>query len=399
MKWAFATFQSAILAVITIALPASASIYGTMSNFDVYNETEYECYGAEIELEGIHIGDLSRTFPSHFAQKTVTEYVDGATFGTRVVYSGYNFNGASFLAPTIGQSTNGHTCVNTPGCEHFGFSTVGTQPTASRYYWLDQTGNRIGNAPMAVPAPTWTYIPPANVGGAPVLRAEVEPVEVEAQLPDSVWMKIFKTEIDRPVELAELMSANGIVPEDEVETETEWELLEGGAMEQAEDEVPDGMKAVIRRYEFFAYTGPYDNEHEPISTWDGIGDPPAGELGQFIAANMVAANLEAPPRTQGDYNGDGVVDAADYVMWRHSYGSEIEFQADGDDDGIVDDDDYGVWQGAFGNVLNGGPGGGGPGPGGAGAAIPEPAAGVLALLGSAILLVIHGRRNPIRRGR
>jgi hypothetical protein len=379
----------AALIILIGTLPVRASLYGTMSNFDVYNETETEAHGAEIELEGIHIEDLSRTFPSHFDQKSVTEYTDGALFGTRVVYTGYNFNGAVSLAPTVGQSTNGHSCVNTAGCEHFGFSTVGTQPTAARYYWLDQNGDRIGNSPMAVPAPTWTYIPPANPGGAPALRAEVEPVEVEFQHPDSIWMKVYKTELERPVELAELMSANGIVPEDEAETETEWELLEGGKMDQAEDDIPEGKESVIRRYEFFEYTGLYDDEHEPLSDWDGDSEPPANELGQFIAANMVAANLEPPARTKGDYNGDGVVDAADYVTWRRLHGSEIDYHADGNDDGIVNDDDYDVWHAAFGDDLNAG---GGAAVGAALATVPEPATIGILLIGAMASLLLGRRR-------
>ncbi len=212
-------------------------------------------------------------------------------------------------------------------------------------------------------------------------------------------MKVFKTELDRPVELAELMSANGIVPEDAAETETEWELLEGGKMAQAEDEVPEGKKSVIRRYEFYQYSGPYDpEEHEPLTNWNGDSDPPANELGQFISANMVAANLEAPARTLGDYNGDGVVNASDYTVWRNNLGSEDDYHGDGNDDGVVDDDDYEVWRGGFGMAIDGG-GNGGPGPGGAGAAIPEPAACGLALVGSAVLLVCRGGRNRNCRGR
>ena len=381
-----------LLAAVAPALRVEATIYGTMSNFDVFNETEYEAHGAEIELEGIHIEDLGYTFPSHFDNKSVSEYVDGSLFGTRISYSGYNFSPAGFLAPTVGQSTNGHTCVNTPGCEHFGFSTVANQPTAARYFWLDQNGQRIGT-PMGVPTPTWTYFAPANPGDAPVLRAEVEPVEIEAQRPDSMWMKVFKTEIERPVELAELMSGNGVVPEDVAETESEWELLEGGKVAKAEDDVPEGKKSVIRRYEYYAYSGLYDDEHEPLSNWDGSGDPPIDELGQFASANMVAANLVAPPRTQGDYNGDDVVDAADYTVWRDHDGAE-DYHGDGDDNGHVDDDDYSVWRNGYGNIL--GDGGNGPGPGGAGAVVPEPSTCALSLL-AITAVVARLQRRSIRK--
>ena len=47
----------------------------------------------------------------------------------------------------------------------------------------------------------------------------------------------------------------------------------------------------------------------------------------------------------GDYNGDGSVDAADYVVWRKSLGENVTPYscADGSGNGLVDQDDYSVW--------------------------------------------------------
>jgi hypothetical protein len=372
---------AAALAVAVCAPAARASIYGTMSNFDIYNETETPSYGAEIELEGVHPEDISRFFPAHYDSKSVSFYDDGfGHFGVRVVYSGYNFNGANVLPPTVGQSTNGHTCVNTPGCEHFGFSTVGQQPTASNFYWLDSAGNRIGNAPQQVPSPGWVYQPPAG-GGDAVLIARVEPVEVHAQRPDSLWMKVYKTKLNRAVDLAELMSGNPISPESIDETESEWELLEEGVMDEKEDRIDEDRedtKAIVRRYEYFEYTGPYDEENEAVSVWDGNGDPPVDELGQFISANIVAANLAPPDRVYGDFNGDGIVNAADYTVWRDDYGQEDEHRADGDDNGLVDDDDHHVWANGYGRSLNDNGGNGGGGNGGLG--VPEPSTALMSLI-------------------
>jgi len=54
---------------------------------------------------------------------------------------------------------------------------------------------------------------------------------------------------------------------------------------------PQGStESVLRRYEYYQYQGGYDEVHLPTSAFT-TGDPPAGECGQFIAANMVAANL------------------------------------------------------------------------------------------------------------
>lgn len=55
-----------------------------------------------------------------------------------------------------------------------------------------------------------------------------------------------------------------------------------------------------------------------------------------------------PNPLPGDYNFNGVVDAADTVLWRETIGSTSDLRADGDGDGIVDQDDFGVWRAHFG---------------------------------------------------
>jgi T5SS/PEP-CTERM-associated repeat protein len=52
----------------------------------------------------------------------------------------------------------------------------------------------------------------------------------------------------------------------------------------------------------------------------------------------------------GDYNGDGTVDAADYVRWRETANTAVTpySNADGSGNGLVDDQDYLVWRSNFG---------------------------------------------------
>lgn len=284
----------AALALASIGLPTD--IQGTLSNFDVFNESGQNVYGAEIELEGLHVADVMKTYPAHFDIFEATEYSKGAVFGTHLTFFGYNFDPLGYMITRTGQSTNGHFAVNLPGCEHFGFS-VPTQPTATRFFWLDQNRSRIGTRPLSIPNAQWTYVPPAG-GNPAVMQAVVvppPPEDVEPMLPDSIWMKLYVTELERPVDLMELISGpGGIVPQEK--PEVEWSFLEGGVPELDELSLADTTQAVVRRYEYYEYTGAYSAEdHAPLSTWDHVSPPPENELGQFISANMVAANLAPVP--------------------------------------------------------------------------------------------------------
>jgi T5SS/PEP-CTERM-associated repeat protein len=59
----------------------------------------------------------------------------------------------------------------------------------------------------------------------------------------------------------------------------------------------------------------------------------------------------------GDYNGDGIVDAADYTVWRDSLGQiGTGLAADGDGNGVVDQADFDVWSAHFGEMASTGSG-------------------------------------------
>ena len=70
--------------------------------------------------------------------------------------------------------------------------------------------------------------------------------------------------------------------------------------------------------------------------------------------------LESQPNPlPGDYNFNGVVDSADYTVWRDTLGATNDLRADssgttvGVPDGVVDSLDYDFWRSHFGNVLAG----------------------------------------------
>ena len=92
----------------------------------------------------------------------------------------------------------------------------------------------------------------------------------------------------------------------------------------------------------------------------GIGLPDVPEVGvwkvdfQINGAIIASDSFEVLARS-GDYNGDGIVDAADYTVWRDTVGSSVPplTAADGNGDGIVDDGDFEVWRKTFRQVLGG----------------------------------------------
>jgi hypothetical protein len=73
------------------------------------------------------------------------------------------------------------------------------------------------------------------------------------------------------------------------------------------------------------------------------------EVGAFFEFEFTAGST---PTLTGDYNGNGTVDAADYVVWRKSVGQTgAGLPADGDGDMDVDDNDRLVWRENFGRTA------------------------------------------------
>ncbi|MEX2168328.1 MAG: LamG domain-containing protein [Pirellulales bacterium] len=89
----------------------------------------------------------------------------------------------------------------------------------------------------------------------------------------------------------------------------------------------------------------------------------------------------------GDYNGNGTVDAADYVVWRNTLRPSITpgTGADGTGDGVINQADYNFWKSRFGATSGSGSGNTG---------VPEPTAA--ALLGLLLVAAI-GRGATCKR--
>jgi hypothetical protein len=307
----------------------SASVIGFLGNFDVINDTGSTAHGFEIELEGLHISDITDTFggagrgfPSgrgfdpltsveRYGAPTLTEYSDGITFGTKVTYMGL-FNGSwDYGTPSVAPgnfATPGDNCwsgggigynASTP-CDHFG---VGTRKNATKttYSWLLETGTPgvLSNGAIGMPAPVWEVVPNnADPHAAPVVIARIEAPkpEVEEQFGEAIWVKVFTTELEDEVELEALIGGNPVI--DNAVTEIEWQLLQydpgnpdSGKLESGYG-APVGPDAasIIRRYEFYKYAGLYkEDDHEALVSSDS--NPQEWEIGAYIGAQNAAANL------------------------------------------------------------------------------------------------------------
>jgi hypothetical protein len=92
----------------------------------------------------------------------------------------------------------------------------------------------------------------------------------------------------------------------------------------------------------------------------GVGGVPMNDergtpLGRVFGGRIDMGAVESQPNPlPGDYSFDGIVDAADYTVWRDTLGSTTDLRADGTASGVVDVKDFFVWKENFGATLGGG---------------------------------------------
>lgn len=95
-------------------------------------------------------------------------------------------------------------------------------------------------------------------------------------------------------------------------------------------------------YNAFLQIAPRSPHTDPDSI-DAIGQLPG-------TVTVIAA-----PNPQGDYNYSGVVDAADYVLWRNFVGQTgIGMSTDGNGNDVVDGGDFDTWRSHFGQATGSG---------------------------------------------
>ncbi|MCB1090238.1 MAG: putative Ig domain-containing protein [Verrucomicrobiae bacterium] len=267
----------------------ASTAYGTIHNFDVVNDTGKECHGFEIEIEDSHSRDVTYTYNyNHYGVPKITEDLSNALHPkVKIRYeSAKNPDGSwtSYTAIPSGPiaPTNGHMFTNPSvnfGGEHFGVGFYGA-PTAVRYFWLvdNGAGVLVRGPEVLVSTPTFTYAPAVQQ-----VQAAIRPVPPAAppvkEFGKASWVKEIRTTThnNRPVKLRDLVSDDPDDPNDRNwrngepdEVEVEWQLLQtdfnkgdGGAngeLQAGAEGVGDGDEIVTRRYEFYEYKGPLDNE-------------------------------------------------------------------------------------------------------------------------------------------
>ncbi len=106
----------------------------------------------------------------------------------------------------------------------------------------------------------------------------------------------------------------------------------------------------------------------------------------YTGFRLAAAAL--PAGVPGDYNSNGVVDAADYVIWRDHLGTSFQLtnEVAGTTPGTVTQEDYTAWRARFGSISSSG-----AGTAIATSAVPEPS--TVVVLMAAILATFTARRR------
>jgi hypothetical protein len=333
-------FAAALAFTLFLLAPTSlraqtAAVSGSLSNFDVINHTEHEAHGFEIELEGLQPADVFSTFNiQRYGNPQITPSATGVTVRWS---SPYDAAAGAFAQTTVAHAAGtpfAGSCYpwngagyTTSGCEHFGLSLY-KSAVKTTYRWLVEDAQAPGtlvafDPPVAIAAPVYYIQPPAQVAGAPVLEAVIEapePAEAPELYGDAQWVKVFKTELQREVNLNELVSDNAVVPQDAAHAEVAWEILQAepasnsnGTRRQRRNQggLNATTRAVVRRYETYAYTGAYDAVTHQALCADGLCNAPAdGEVGEFVGAQMAAANVNVPSVTVAK-TGNGTVSSAD----------------------------------------------------------------------------------------
>ena len=130
-----------------------------------------------------------------------------------------------------------------------------------------------------------------------------------------------------------------------------------------------------------------------LGSYGGIASFAEDAAGELYMIDYIRGDVyrivAAAPQEYGDYNRNGVVDAADYTVWRDSLGQMgAGLAADGNGNSEIDAGDYAIWAQFFGESLTAG-----GQSSGSSVAISEPVTSILLAVALSMLLAIGRYRG------
>jgi autotransporter-associated beta strand protein len=129
---------------------------------------------------------------------------------------------------------------------------------------------------------------------------------------------------------------------------------------------------------------------QPVGTWGAIGSGAEFTSSLLAGPGLLQIATYVPSPLVGDYNSNGVVDAADYVVWRRSVGATSIPNRNPANSGPVGQADFDFWRGHLGQIVGSGSG---SGVSATTTALPEPATMPLMLIVG--MLAMCSRRQTL----
>jgi len=146
-----------------------------------------------------------------------------------------------------------------------------------------------------------------------------------------------------------------------------------------------GFDYIPGSYHVFGNNGTHVCCNSGISTGSGASASILAALESASDHLPVVADYQLPdlpPAIAGDFNGNGIVDVADYGIWRNTLGSSTDLRADSNGNNVIDQEDYVAWQMDFGNTA---------GSGSLAQRVPEPCSMALMVISGLSLLASRSR--------
>jgi hypothetical protein len=149
-------------------------------------------------------------------------------------------------------------------------------------------------------------------------------------------------------------------------------VYEGGDVQKSYQDLWN--LGILRANNLSGLTGANFNDYFTVTNSPGQNDYKLTSIMASVPCN----------KCKGDFNNNGVVDAADYVVWRNTLGSTTDLSADADGSLNITAVDLMRWTANFGSTV--------PGVG-AGAGVPEPATALLVMLGLGSFVAVRRRAS------